>query len=62
MMFKHARPDVEPATSDAGPDEDYLDLIEVAFLFGDIDMGQVKLALTWLEVESATPTANRRSH
>jgi hypothetical protein len=54
--------DLELATSDADPDEDYLDLIKTAFLFGAIDMGQVKLVLTWLELESATASALRRSH
>lgn len=62
MMFKHAGSGLEPATPDASPDEDYLDLIETAFLFGNIDMGQVKLVLTWLELESTTANAMRRSH
>ena len=62
MMLKHAGSDLEVATSDAGPDEDYLDLIETAFLFGDIDMGQVKLVLTWLELESTTANPCRRPH
>lgn len=62
MTFEHARMDVELAGSEAGPDEDYLGLIEVAFFFGDIDMGQVKLALAWLELDSATRAATRRSN